>query len=101
MGNALGSIGGFCAGSHEVVEHQRLSGAGYVFSASLPPFNAVACIKALEQIDRSTDLQAKLHIASRHMHSRLQHVHNAVTVLGEPPSPIFHLRLTRPSGSRA
>lgn len=39
-GNALASIGGFCAGDREIVDHQRLSGLGYCFSASLPPFLA-------------------------------------------------------------
>lgn len=43
-GNALASIGGFCAGDREIVDHQRLSGLGYCFSASLPPFLATgAC----------------------------------------------------------
>jgi len=32
----IGSIGGFCAGSTFVIDHQRLSGSGYCFSASLP-----------------------------------------------------------------
>ena len=34
-GNSLASIGGFCAGDREIVDHQRLSGLGYCFSASL------------------------------------------------------------------
>ena len=34
----------------QVVDHQRLSGSGYVYSASLPPFNAVASICALEMV---------------------------------------------------
>ena len=38
LGGALASVGGFCAASREIVDHQRLSGAGYCFSASLPPF---------------------------------------------------------------
>ncbi len=45
---ALGSIGGLCLGSTEVVDHQRLSGAGYCFSASAPPFVSTAALKALE-----------------------------------------------------
>lgn len=28
--------GGFCCGSKEIVDHQRISGAAYVFSAALP-----------------------------------------------------------------
>jgi hypothetical protein len=42
MACSLASVGGFCAGNQEVVEHQRLNGAGYVFSASQPPFTAMA-----------------------------------------------------------
>lgn len=54
--NALGSIGGVCVGSEEVVDHQRLSGAGYCFSASAPPFLASAAISSLERIKRSPDM---------------------------------------------
>ena len=41
-------MGGFCAGNREVVDHQRLSGLGYCFSASLPPYLATAAIGALD-----------------------------------------------------
>lgn len=36
----MASIGGFCSGEREVVDHQRLSGLGYCFSAALPPYLA-------------------------------------------------------------
>lgn len=43
-GNSLAAIGGFCSGEREVVDHQRLSGLGYCFSAALPPYLATgAC----------------------------------------------------------
>lgn len=45
-GHALASVGGFCSGSVEVTEHQRLSGLGYCFSAALPPYLATAAIGA-------------------------------------------------------
>ncbi|KAK9807535.1 hypothetical protein WJX72_001902 [[Myrmecia] bisecta] len=48
LGNALASVGGFCAGEREIVDHQRLSGLGYCFSASLPPYLATAAIGALD-----------------------------------------------------
>lgn len=50
MGNALASVGGFCVGEKEVVEHQRLSGSGYCFSASLPPFLATAASAAIHHL---------------------------------------------------
>ena len=48
LGPALGSVGGVCVGKQEVIEHQRLSGAGYCFSAAAPPFVSTAAIAALE-----------------------------------------------------
>ncbi|GMI35171.1 hypothetical protein TeGR_g5084, partial [Tetraparma gracilis] len=46
--NAVASIGGITVGDEEVVDHQRLSGAGYCFSASAPPFVAAAAVASLE-----------------------------------------------------
>jgi serine palmitoyltransferase len=40
LAGALSSGGGFCAGTEEIVEHQRLSAAAYTFSAALPAFLA-------------------------------------------------------------
>lgn len=60
MGTALGSVGGFCTGAEkDVVEHQRLAGSAYVFSASLPPFLATSALIALTAMQQS-DLQRKL-----------------------------------------
>ena len=50
-GNSLASVGGFCAGDREIVDHQRLSGLGYCFSASLPPFLATAAVGALDVLE--------------------------------------------------
>ena len=44
---AVGSVGGFCAGKAYVIDHQRLSGLGYCFSASTPPMLTQAAIVAL------------------------------------------------------
>ena len=43
--NSAASSGGFCVGTKFVIDHQRLSGLGYCFSASLPPMMAAAAIK--------------------------------------------------------
>jgi hypothetical protein len=50
LGTALAGVGGFCAASREIVDHQRLSGLGYCFSASLPPFLAVAAHATLDRL---------------------------------------------------
>ncbi|GAA6011963.1 hypothetical protein JCM11491_000119 [Sporobolomyces phaffii] len=45
--NAFSSAGGFCAGSVEVVAHQRINSPTYVFSAALPPLLAVSASEAI------------------------------------------------------
>ena len=49
--NALGSVGGMTVGSEEVVDHQRLSGAGYCFSASAPPFLSKVCLASVRRLE--------------------------------------------------
>jgi len=48
----MASLGGFCCGRAYVIDHQRLSGQGYVFSASLPPLLAGAVIEVLEIVEK-------------------------------------------------
>ncbi|GJU60192.1 long chain base biosynthesis protein 1-like protein [Tanacetum coccineum] len=60
MGHTLASEGGFCTGSNRVIDHQRLSSSGYVFSASLPPYLASAAITAIDVIDTTPQLLVKL-----------------------------------------
>ena len=56
----MASIGGFCAGDREIVDHQRLSGLGYCFSASLPPYLAVAASGALQRMQEHPELLTRL-----------------------------------------
>lgn len=61
LGNAIAAVGGYCVGSEDVVNHQRLSGAGYCFSASQPPFLATAASVALDIIsERGAILTSRL-----------------------------------------
>ncbi|GBO08691.1 Serine palmitoyltransferase 1, partial [Araneus ventricosus] len=48
---AIPGYGGFCVGTSFIVDHQRLSGLGYCFSASLPPFQAGVAIAALDILE--------------------------------------------------
>lgn len=63
LDTAVASVGGFCAGKRHVIDHQRLSGLGYCFSASVPPMMAAAAIEALNimqsEPERFARLQAK------------------------------------------
>merc|ERR1712048_409330 len=64
LATSLASIGGFCVGYvPDVIDHQRLSGAGYVFSASSPPYTCSAAVAAIDIVDDKSvgkELLAKL-----------------------------------------
>ncbi|RNF23729.1 putative serine-palmitoyl-CoA transferase [Trypanosoma cruzi] len=47
LSTSLGAVGGFCAGTRKLVDHQRLAASAYVFSASLPPYITAAVSMAL------------------------------------------------------
>ena len=57
---SLASVGGFCAGKTYVVDHQRLSGLGYCFSASVPPMMAVGAMEALDIMEQSPEMFSRL-----------------------------------------
>ena len=97
--HSLGSVGGFCAGSAPIVSHQRLSGAGYCFSASLPAYATVAALEALRVLQREPQRLARVGAASAAQHealrgalARLPASHH-VEVLSDPRSPLAHVRI--------
>ncbi|KAI4330084.1 hypothetical protein MLD38_028392 [Melastoma candidum] len=98
MGHALATEGGFCTGSSRVIEHQRLSGSGYVFSASLPPYLARAAITAIDILDENPELLKKLKENTSRLWKELSSV-PGLSVASSHDSPIIFLRLRKPSGS--
>ncbi|KAI5779320.1 pyridoxal phosphate-dependent transferase [Geopyxis carbonaria] len=60
MAHTLCAGGGFCCGTLEVVEHQRISSSAYVFSAAIPAMLSVAAAEALKIIEGNPDMLAML-----------------------------------------
>jgi len=96
LSTALTSVGGFCVGTREVVEHQRLSGAGYCFSASSPPFvstAASAAIKLLESEGKDKLLRTIKRNAQR-VHAKLLDDGQGILLpISNPASALVHVRL--------
>ena len=100
LGNALASIGGFCSGDREIVDHQRLSGAGYCFSASLPPYLAATTMAALDVLEQEGHKRAtKVRELARLFRSKVGEASQspglfAVGGKESADSPLIHLRLS-------
>lgn len=56
-----GAIGGFTTGKKEIIDMLRQRSRPYLFSNSLPPVITAAGIKMFEMMERTNELQDKLH----------------------------------------
>jgi len=80
------------------VDHQRLSGAGYCFSASAPPFLSAAAIAALTKLEKEPQMLV-------HLNDRVQALYGALKSIpllvhkSALPTPVMHLVFETPFAS--
>ena len=77
---SIGTVGGFCCGASYVIDHQRLSGSGYCFSASAPPLLSVAAIQALDIVENEPQLFASLSENSKLLHEKMSSLNSVVCI---------------------
>ncbi len=100
LDTSLASVGGVCIGTREIVDHQRLSGAGYCFSASAPPFLSAAAIQALSKMESQPKLLEDLHKSMTSLYDRLKKV-KELKLQASAASPLMSLVLHTPLESHA
>ncbi|KAI9905197.1 hypothetical protein PsorP6_014332 [Peronosclerospora sorghi] len=94
LAGSTASVGGFSTGSQEVVDYQRINTAGYVFSASAPPFTSACCSAAIRIMRNEPELLTKLRQNAELAHATLSAgVHGVYSISTTRVSPILHLRL--------
>jgi serine palmitoyltransferase len=92
LSHALCAGGGFCAGTPEVVEHQRISSSAYVFSAALPAILAVTAAESLKLIESNPDLISDLREKSRLFRQQLERCESIkISSSVENPRLLFHI----------
>jgi len=61
LSKSIPSVGGYLAGSHEIVDYQRHMSRPFIFSAALPPAQAAAAIAAFDVIEAEPWRVERLH----------------------------------------
>lgn len=89
---SIGSIGGFCVGTSFVIDHQRLSGLGYCFSASQPPLLASAAIASLDIMENNLQLLKSLTDNALMMHHGIKEI-PMLECFSFAESPLKHVHL--------
>lgn len=93
MAGPLSAAGGFCAGSDEIVEHQRLSAASYTYSAALPAMSATTASETLMLLQTQGRLLEELRERTRDMWMQLDPRSDWVTCTSAPENPVLLLVL--------
>ena len=85
--------GGFCAGSDEIVEHQRISASAYTFSAALPAMLATTASEVLSMIQSTPDMMTPVRDNVKTMWALLDPRSDWVRCTSSPENPIMILTL--------
>ncbi|RIA91604.1 serine palmitoyltransferase [Glomus cerebriforme] len=92
MCHALCSSGGFCSGSFEITEHQRISGPAYCYSASLPAMLTVSATESINILKQNPGLPSLIKFNTSLFKQLLANV-KYLTLNSSKDSPVIHLRI--------
>lgn len=93
LAGGLASGGGFCAGTHEVVEHQRLSASAYTYSAALPALLATTASETVGLLQEQPSIIQSLRDNIRAMRGQLDPRSEWVRCTSSPENPVLLLVL--------
>lgn len=85
--------GGFCAGSEEIVHHQRISAAAYTFSAALPALLATTASETINILQQSPETVSQLREMTKAMRAQLDPRSDWVYCTSAVENPILILVL--------
>jgi serine palmitoyltransferase len=92
VANGLNSSGGFCAGSRIMVDHQRINGTSFVFSAAVPALLAVSASEGINILRNTPSILSTLQENVRAIRAVLDRI-DLLTIPSHAASPIIHIHL--------
>lgn len=85
--------GGFCGGSADIVEHQRISAVAYTFSAALPAMLATTASETLSMLQSNPDILTQCRENIKAMRAQLDPRSDWVMCTSSPENPVMLLVL--------
>ncbi len=89
MSKAFGAVGGYVAGSEELIEWLRQRGRPFLFSSAITPADVAACVAAVEILDGSTELVDRLWSNSAAFKSMMTEAGFDIGVSETPITPVM------------
>lgn len=91
LSGPLCAAGGFCAGTEEVVEHQRISSASYTYSAALPALLSTTASETIAMLQEQPEILTNLRENVKAMRAQLDPRSDWVRCLSSVENPIMLL----------
>lgn len=85
--------GGFCAGSEEIVHHQRISASAYTFSAALPALLSTTASATINLLQNSPETVSQLRECIKVLRSQLDPRSDWVYCTSSAENPVLILVL--------
>lgn len=85
--------GGFCAGSDEIVHHQRISAAAYTYSAALPALLSTTASATINLLQTNPEVVSQLREHTKTMRAQLVPRSDWVDCTSAPENPVIMLEL--------
>jgi len=97
--HSVAAVGGFCAGRKGLIDHQRLSGSGYCFSAAAPPASCAAADATIADLEvGGAERRRSLRVSAERLHAEARKLASSggvpLELLSSPESFVQHLRWT-------
>ncbi|KAJ5292501.1 uncharacterized protein N7443_008454 [Penicillium atrosanguineum] len=85
--------GGFCAGSEEIVHHQRISAAAYTFSAALPALLSTTASACIDLLQNNPDTVSQLREYTKALRAQLDPRSDWMSCTSATENPILILTI--------
>ncbi|KAI0048661.1 serine palmitoyltransferase [Auriscalpium vulgare] len=98
VANTLNASGGFCAGSSFIINHQRVNGPAFIFSATGPALHATSASEGISILRNTPSILTTLHENVRTIRAILDRV-DCITIPSHHASPMIHIHVRVPGPS--
>lgn len=87
LSKAVGVVGGYVAGSRDLIDWLKVRSRPFLFSTALPPGTVAACITAIDILRNSKELQSKLWENARYLQEGLKKLGYSTGATETPITP--------------
>lgn len=89
LSKAVGSAGGYIAGSRKLIDYLRNKARSFIFSTALPPAVIAAAMAAFRVIEQNPEIRENLWANAHHLRSGLKQTGFTILAEESPIIPIF------------